>query len=453
MPLLPAALLALALAGAAPPIDGDWDGGLDVPAGIRIPLTLHLHGAQGTLDSPDQNANGVPVVVLPAPDGVTVQIPSGKAEFKARQAPDGALEGLWTQGSASFPARFVHRAPGAAAPAPDRPQTPRAPFPYGAEEVAFAGGATGVTLAGTLTRPLGGDRAPAVLLISGSGPQTRDEVVMGHRIFLLIADRLTRAGFAVLRYDKRGVGASTGAALTATGDDYVADATAALAFLRGRSGVDASRVGLLGHSEGAEVAPEVALRGPAPAFLVLIGAPGVPGVEGLAAQIGAIETAAGLPPARIAADVELERRVLAEAARGGSAEEAAARVRPLLIAAGKSEAEAERAAKEAGSPWLRVFLAHDPAPPLRRLKAPVLAVYGGKDLQVPPAANAPPLRAALSGDALAEVVELPGLNHLLQPATTGLPGEYGRIATTVDPKALELIVGWAARQARLPAPH
>jgi pimeloyl-ACP methyl ester carboxylesterase len=452
-----AALIATALLGLAsvaqaqtplptPPITGDWDGALKVPAGIELPLTLHFTPAGATLDSPDQNAAGVPVQVSQSGGAVTVDLTASKARFVGALSPDGqTLEGPFTQGGMTLSAHFTRRAPGVAAPVRDRPQTPHPPFPYTNQEVSFTSEGR-IVLAGTLSRPPGAGPFPAVVMIAGSGPQNRDETVEGHKIFLVIADRLTRAGIAVLRYDKRGIGASKGSYAAATGADFAADAEAAVAWLRGQPGV--GKIGLIGHSEGAEIAPVVANKDPRVAFVVLLSAPGLDGEQTILTQQRAILLASGASPSEVEAKGELERRLL-DAVRAAPDELAAkAAAEKLLTDSGLSAEAAAAQAKGLASPWYRQFLDDDPAPALRMLRQPALVVAGSKDLQVLPDLNLPVIRAALADNKAAKIVELDGLNHLLQPATTGAPSEYGTIPITVAPAALDLITDWVVARGR-----
>jgi fermentation-respiration switch protein FrsA (DUF1100 family) len=438
----------VALAKTAAPVDGDWDGALTVPAGIKVPLVLHIHGATATMDSPDQNARDVPIELQRNGDAVVIRLPKAGAEFDGALSPDGkTMSGPFRQGGMTMQASFTLRAPGAAVAGPDRPQTPHPPFPYATRDVTFVGG-DGVMLAGSLTQPNGPGPFPAIVMIAGSGPQNRDETVNGHRLFLVIADRLTRDGIAVLRYDKRGVGASKGDYATATQVDFAADAEGAFRWLSSQPGIAAAKVGLIGHSEGAEIAPTVANRVRTVDFVVLLSAPALPGVETIVAQQRAIALAMGTPVAKADADSRRERKVLDAVRAAPTAQRARTESEAILVASGMPPTQAAAQAAELSSPWFRAFLDDDPAPALRRLRTPVLVVDGSKDLQVIPSMNLPIIRAALRSNAHATIVELPGLNHLLQPATTGAPSEYGAITTTISPAVLDLVSRWIAERTR-----
>lgn len=457
MAWIAAIMASMAMAGAGPAqvpdqgaalarMEGDWDGTLDAGA-FKLLLTLHVHVKDGaavaTFDGIDQGIKGLPTTVSVEGDHVHVSAKGASGEFDGALAADGAsLTGHW----GAAPANFTRRAAGAAAPTLNRPQTPRKPYPYDEAEVAFDNPAAHVRLAGTLTTPRGKGPFPAVVLIAGSGRQMRDETVFGHHLFLVLADDLTRRGIAVLRYDKRGLGQSSGDYSLATSADFAADADAAVTFLKSRPGVDPHRIGLIGHSEGGVVAPMVANADPTVAFIVMLAGPGVPGDQIVEAQSRLIAEAAGMPPAIVAQTEHVERQILdaVVAAKDGPAAEAA--VRAVLKEAGVPDAAAEAQAKGASSDWYRFFLKHDPAPELRRLRLPVLALVGSKDLQVPAEQNIGALRQALAGDSKADVRELPGLNHLFQTASTGAPSEYGQIEETMSPTALELISTWILKQ-------
>ncbi|HZK99508.1 MAG TPA: alpha/beta fold hydrolase [Caulobacteraceae bacterium] len=458
--LLSAGTPVTARAATAPPLaglDGDWDGALHVGA-VTLRLALHVtSGSDGThasLDSIDQGVNGLPVAALTR-DGAAVRfaVASVGGVFEGELAADEAtITGTWTQAASPLPLAFHKRAAGAPQAALDRPQTPRAPWPYRVDTVAFDGGATGVRLAGTLTLPAGAGPFPAVVLIAGSGPNDRDETILGHKPFWVLADYLSRRGIAVLRYDKRGVKASTGDYARATTLDFAADAGAAAAWLRARPRIDPNKVGLIGHSEGGIIAPAVAAKDPAVAFVVLLAGPGVNGGKILELQGPLMLRAAGTPEARVAAVAALNARVYAAVESAGDEASASARAKAVLTeggpAVGLAPAAIDAQAKAAASDWFRFFLTYDPVPALKRLRCPVLALSGSLDLQVPPAQNVPVLKAALAANSDATVEVIGGLNHLFQPARTGGVGEYAAIPTTISPDVLATIGDWIARRVR-----
>lgn len=424
---------------------GDWTGTLEVGA-TKLRLALHLTQSTdgswtGTLDSLDQGAKGLKLADIQWQDHrLTFTLPAAHARFEGRLE-EGRLKGTWHQGSA-LPLVFS-RGQGEAL---RRPQEPRPPFPYRVEEVTFPGGAPSVQMAGLLTVPSGKGPFPAVVLVHGSGPNDRDETIYGHKPFLVLADHLTRQGIAVLRYDKRGIQASTGDHAKATTHDFAADAEAALALLAKRPELDQKRLGLIGHSEGGVIAPLVAARSQAPAFLVLLAGPAVPGEDVLYAQGEAITRAAGLPAEAVAAQRKSQEWMFSQLKQhpDETAEAMGARFAAQLPP-GAPEATRQAAlaqGRSVGSPWMRTFIALDPRPALRQVKVPVLALFGEKDLQILPSQNRPALEKALPRHPRTEIHTLPGLNHLFQPAATGTVAEYGQIETTLAPEVLRRVSTW-----------
>lgn len=458
----------------APSAAGDWGGTLDT-GGVQIRLVVHFTrapggGLAGTLDSPDQGAKGIPFsLVRQTGAAVHAEAAAIRAVYDSTlDAAGKTVTGTWTQ-VMPLPLTLTRMtaATRAALLRDDRPQEPKPPLPYDASDVAFPGGAPGVSLAGTLTLPpasAGAGPFPGAILIAGSGPNDRDETILRHKLFLVLADSLTRRGIAVLRYDKRGVGKSTGSYASATTQDYAEDAQAAFAFLKAQPRVDAKKVGLIGHSEGGLIAPLVAAKAPDVAFLVLLGGSGVPGERIIAEQAALIARAEGASAAEVAKDEALEKKILAAAAREPDAEQARWQVEALLRQNWVTLTPAQRTAmgdpalfiqaQSAAlvSPWFRYFLRYDPAPALKQVRCPVLALGGSLDLQVPPAENLAAIGAALKAGGNADVTtrEMPGLNHLFQTARTGSPSEYGRIEETMAPAALSAVGDWIAAREGVP---
>jgi dienelactone hydrolase len=454
--------LAPAARTSGPPVtglDGDWDGALEVGAGMKLRLAVHVLygpcGVAGSLDSIDQGAKGLPIAAL-ARDGArvsfSVPVVGGAFEGDFDQAA-GAIAGTWRQGGNAIPLTLTRRKAGEPQARLDRPQTPRPPFPYQTRDVAFDDLSGGVRLAGVLNLPQGPGPFPAVVLIAGSGPHLRDEDIFGHKIFLVLGDYLTRHGVAVLRYDKRGLGGSTGVFAKATLQDFAADAKAAVDFLETQKDIDPRRIGLVGHSEGGLVAPMVAVRDPDVAFIVLMAGPGVDGAKVLREQQRLIAQAMGLPPEQLARATADQARLIDIVLGEPDHAAAAAKLKAVADAMARDDGSpaktVEDSALQLNSDWFRSFLTYDPAPTLRRLRIPVLALIGSKDLQVSASQNLPALRADLAEDPRARVEELAGLNHLFQPATTGAPSEYQAISTTLAPEALAKITGWIRTTAGL----
>lgn len=443
-----AALAALAVGGSvrAQEAVGDWNGLLRV-GGVELRIGVRIEPGEGgalkgSMSSPDQGAGAIPIQDIRMDQGkLTFAAPMIRGEYEGRwDAVQGAWNGQWKQGGA-LPLTLA-KGP---VPTRARPQMPARPYPYREEEVAFES-APGVKLAGTLTLPQGRGPFPAAILISGSGPQDRDEQLLGHRPFLVLADDLTRRGVAVLRYDDRGFAKSTGRHQDATSKDFAVDAGAALKFLRTRRDIDPARTGLIGHSEGGLIAPITALSDGKVAFVVLLAGPGTPSRELMAAQRTAVARALGAAPEAIARNDALAARVdtlLAESKDWEAAKVEATKVIGEAAAAVGMPADRAIAANQMlFTAWYREFIAYDPRPNLAKLTMPVLAVNGANDLQVLADQNLPAIREALKVNRDATVVELPGLNHLFQTSATGSPMEYGRIEETFAPLALKTIGDW-----------
>jgi pimeloyl-ACP methyl ester carboxylesterase len=461
--LLLAALCAPLLIGAAPPApagaSGHWEGTIDIPGTalqVKVDLTVTAGAWSGSIDIPAQNAKGLPLEDVTAAGGQVhflIRGVPGAPAFDGSLAA-GEIRGTFRQGGASFP---FHLGREPLVP-PRRPQEPRPPFPYEQREAAYDNGT--IHLAGTLTLPPGPGPFPAALLITGSGAQDRDEQVMGHRPFLVIADHLTRAGIAVLRVDDRGVGGSTGDNDSSTEDDFVSDVLAGVRFLAAQPRIDQRRIGLIGHSEGGTIAPLAAGRAPRTAgvaFLVLLAGTGLPGDEIVMRQTEWLLRAAGAPAAVREERLASERQILDLIRAERDPAKLRDRLRPLVEAGlatglpeeqaangGSGDAMVRHALRILVSPWYRSFVGYDPRPVLRQVRVPVLALGGDRDFQVPAAENLAAIAAALreDGDRDVTVRVLPGLNHLFQHAVSGGMEEYSAIEETFAPEALDIMTRW-----------
>ncbi len=471
--LLPFVLLALFLsvrlaADPAPPALGHWEGAIQTPdADLQVKVDLAAEGGafRGTIDIPQQAAKGLPLAGVALPAGAegavrfSIQGIPGAPTFEGALA-GGEIKGTFSQGGRSFPFRLGREVAKPVA----RPQEPKPPFPYLAEEVQYE--ANGVHLAGTLTLPRGDGPFPAVLLLTGSGAQNRDEEVFGHKPFLVIADHLTRAGIAVLRVDDRGVGGSTGSVPRSTTADFADDALAGVRFLKSHPHIAPGHVGLVGHSEGALVASLAASRSRDVAFIVLLSGPGVPGREVILDQMARIARAGGMLEEQIRAGVAEQKKLfeLMESEKDPARLET--RLRAFLRAqlAGRPPAErvpeadvdriVDLQVQELLSPWYRFFLTYDPRPALSRVKVPVLALSGELDLQAAPDLSLPEVRKALAAakDEDVTIRRLPGLNHLLQHAKTGALAEYAANEETISPEVLDIMTRWILDRAGKAAP-
>lgn len=434
---------------------GEWQGVLVVGAArLRIALSVKpdsAGGLRGQMVSIDQGGAVIPAQMSVRGDTLIVSIPAASGTYTAVATPAGdSLHGVWSQGSPLPLAMGRGAAPAVVAKA--RPQDPKPPFPYRSQEVTVSSVA-GVTLAGTVLIPDGAGPFPAVVFVTGSGPQDRDETLLGHHPFLVIADYLARHGIASLRYDDRGVAHSTGNFASSTSADFADDAEAAVRFLRGVPGISRDRVGIIGHSEGGLIGPLVAARSRDVAFVVMMAGPGIPGDSIILLQERLIALAGGASATRVDATIAGNRRLIhALKTAPDSATEVAnlqAVRNDMLVDVPDAQrataaAQIDQGIKELEQPWMRYFLRYDPRPTLRKVHVPVLALGGTLDLQVPPEEDLTAIDAALKegGNRDYRVVRMPGLNHLFQTATTGAPTEYEKIEETVSPSALELVATW-----------
>lgn len=451
--LLAAALLTYSAAHAQqaprPSLSGNWSGEV-----ATLEFTFHLTDpASGpraaTLDIIEQNVRGL-VVDFQAP-GDSVYLRLSKpiaARFTGRRSADGRqLTGEWQQGLRAFPLTLT-RAGAGEATGPKRPQQPHAPFPYQSADVTFRNEKAGISLAGTFTLPADMGPFPAVVLLTGSGPEDRNETYQGHQPFAVLADYLTRHGIAVLRFDDRGVGQSGGTLKGTTSADYTTDAQAALAWLRTQPGIRKNQVGLIGHSQGGTAAIGAAGQPGGPDFLVLLAAPGLPGDELLVQQSLALARLQTTDPAQLASTEKMQRTMTQIIQK--TPDDTQAQGQLLLYYSAISPQLAAQVKPQLPmltSPDYRHLLADRPALTLARVRCPVLALGGSKDVQVPTtrnlAATAAGLKAAKNRDVT--VQELPGLNHLFQTAKTGAPDEYATIEETFAPAALQVIGDWITR--------
>ena len=438
---------------------GDWEGRLKIQ-GIELPLVIHLKPKgdvwEGSFDSPKQKAYNISFS--------TVSVRADTLEFTHKQAgirflglyQADSIVGNFSQGGKTFPLTFMRQQASTVVESTvARPQQPKPPFNYSVRDVKIKNKAAKLTLAATLTVPAGKGPFPAVVFISGSGPQDRNSEVFDHQPFAVLAHHLTQAGIAVLRYDDRGAGESTGDFNGASSEDFAGDALAAWAFLRKQKGINKNKVGLIGHSEGGMVAPIAFARQPEPAFVVLMAGVGIPVTDLLAEQIQAVGQSEGLSQAVIDSQLSTNARTFRwlktlPSAQARDSLQAYLAAQKALLPANNAAAREQFDNQAAGAlrtyldPWFLYFIGYDPRPNLMKLSCPVLAINGDKDVQVQAASNLRGIEAALKagGNKNYKICSLPGLNHLFQPAKTGAVSEYATIDTTFDPAAMELIASW-----------
>lgn len=387
-------------------IKGIWHGTLKLNA-MKLSIVMHFSDNACTLDSPDQGAKGIKGEVREiTAEKVDVAFPTLNATYTG-MLKDGKIEGTFTQMGYKLPLVLEE-----GQPVRIRPQTPQPPFPYQTEEVSFVNTEDSASLAGTLTYPVGYNskrKVPVVIMVTGSGLQNRDEELFEHKPFLVIADFLARNGIASLRYDDRGAGLSTGDIENVTTEGFCRDAAAGIAFLR-KTG-HFSKIGVLGHSEGGSIAFMLAAQKKCD-FIVSMAGPGLRGDSIIVEQTNELLRQQGQPATMTVRQMRLT----------------------MLL--------------QKTNPWYDYFVDFDPAPVIKQIKCPALLLNGDKDSQVMAASNIPVIRALLSDNEKHQLPDnqvikvYPGLNHLFQHCTTGMPAEYGSIEETISEEVLHDIAEW-----------
>lgn len=436
---------------------GSWLGKLDVSSvTLRIIFNLSLiekDSIIATLDSPDQGAKNINIgpVILEG-EKVSIKAPLLLAEFNGTVKNDTLIDGTFKQAGRTMPLTLTKLRKAFVL---NRPQEPNPPFPYISEDVKFTNEKAGITLAGTITIPEGNGPFPAVILITGSGSQNRNEELLGHKPFWIIADYLSRNGIAVFRYDDRGVGQSQGSPLNATSLDFATDAEAAFLYLRTRKEINHDLLGLAGHSEGGLIAPIVAVSDPRIAFIISLAGPGVTGEKILHRQNYDISIISGSEEKQIKKGISINKKLFAilkkEPDNNKAADRMTATYRKLLTKEKTSPEDIDKAIKQFNASlnpvsynWFRLFISTDPEVFWKKVKCPVLALNGEKDLQVAADINLPAIEKALKsgGNKAVTTIKLKELNHLFQHCKTGLPAEYGEIEETFSPEVLKIMADW-----------
>lgn len=444
-------------------LEGMWQGSLNVQS-MKLRLVFNLSvvpgGYRATMDSPDQGAKGIPTdTVIIQADSVTISMRTiGGRYVGVLMKGDSVLSGTWTQSGAAFALELKRTTVPVTY---RRPQLPKRPFPYTEEEVVVPNAAAGISLGGTLTIPGGSGPHPAVVLITGSGAQDRDETIFEHKPFLVLADHLTRQGIAVLRMDDRGVGKSGGTMAGATSMDFAGDISSAVEYLKGRTEIRKDVIGLLGHSEGGVIAPIVAVQRNDIRFIVMLAGPSISGAEILIQQDSLISLANGVAYENVRERLQERRELFALVRQTPDAESGQQAAEEFLLQKARArnangrpdsvlQREAQQMARRMGGAWMRFFLFYEPMETLRKVRCPILALNGEKDLQVPYEANLRGIEQAAreSGNKDVTARMMPGLNHLFQTAKTGSPMEYATIEETFSPDALRLIGEWMQQRTK-----
>ena len=450
--------VAAAAQGSKPNIEGNWLATLDV-GGARLRLVLKVeksaNGYAAKFDSPDQGAMDLPIdsIVL---DGNKLTFSATKFgisyEGTLNETSD-EISGTFKQGAGATSMTFKRVAE---APKLNRPQDPKKPYPYDEQEVSYRNEKDNIKIAGTLTLPRGVGPYPAVLLITGSGSQDRNETIAGHHPFLVWADHLTRNGIAVLRVDDRGVGGTDIGSLSATSENFADDVLAGVEFLKQRKEINPKMIGLIGHSEGGMIAPMVAARSKDVSFIVLLAGLGQRGEDVIYTQTELIHKAQGTPPDRITHIISLLRRINTIVKKETDEKRIEQRINEEIVAYGgtisdlqKKEFEPAAAAVRAfmpmyKTPWYRYFITFDPRPVLKNVKVPVLALNGEHDLQAAWKENLDLIAAGLKtgGNEDVTIKAFPRLNHLFQTSDTGLLSEYSQIEETISAEVLKTVSDW-----------
>ena len=444
-----------------PYLTGNWMGSLQVGKEnlqIGVSIDEDFNPEKSYFISPDQGVMHIAIKkIIQHKDSIIIQAKDIAASFKGQlNSTKDTLKGKWYQGK-SLALNFtkVEKLPGM-----NRPQNPVKPYNYVEESVSFTEKKSGIALAGTLTLPQGKGPFPAVILVSGSGPQNRDEELLGHKPFLVLSDYLTNHGIAVLRYDDRGVGESQGRFDTATTFDFANDAEAAVNFLLSDARIDKGKVGIIGHSEGGMIAPIVASRNSQVAFIVLMAGPGMSGKEILLEQNKLIAKASGMADPLIQKLYDLNKKLYAIAAKEKNDKRAIDQMKNViekewkkfstedLAASGMDKKNLVMAVYQLETPWMRTFLSFEPKEYLKKVHCPVLALNGSLDMQVPADADLSAIQEILkkAGNNNVTVKKFDKLNHLFQHAGTGSPDEYAHIEETISPEVLEFISSWILEQ-------
>jgi uncharacterized protein len=439
-------------------VSGVWVGSLKIQ-GLELRIVFNISADEKdsltiTLDSPDQKVKGIATTGSTlTKDSIFISVQSISGGYRGGFAEDYTkLKGTWKQAGRSFDLDLTHQQDAFVL---KRPQEPKPPFPYKEEEVKFENKKAGINLAGTLTMPKEGGPFPVAVLVTGSGPQNRNEELMGHKPFLVLADYLTRNGIAVLRYDDRGIASSDGDFKSATTFDFASDVSAAIDFLKTQKGIDTNHIGIIGHSEGGVIAPIVASQRKDVAFIVLMAGTGVSGERILLTQSKLIQMAEGGKEDQVDEAIAFSKRMYDVVKKYSDNDKAEKKVRALIDEYNKKhekdkdykkpeDAQINDQIKTLLSPWFRTFLSLDPVDYLSKVKCPVLALNGEKDLQVEPKENQAGMEKAFifGGNSRTTLVLVPGVNHLFQTCTTGAPTEYGKIEETIAPGVLETIGKW-----------
>ncbi len=449
----------LSLSAKSQNITGQWNGVLKIQA-IQLRVVFHISKSDtqytATMDSPDQGAKGIPVDKVEFIDNkLALKLNAINIQFEGvLNTETNIIEGTFKQNGMSFPLNLSKEI--IEKEANIRPQEPKEPFPYISENIIFENSKDQIKLAGTLTLPNKEGNFPAAILISGSGPQNRNEEVFGHKPFLVLSDYLTKNGIAVLRFDDRGIGESTGDFKAATSLDFAKDVESAITYLKTRKEINPNKIGLIGHSEGGIIAPMVASESKDVDYIVLLAGLGIPADELLMLQGELLGKAYGINDSVLKISKTISNETYNIVKQNDQTEMIKQKLSEYLntvlsenpnfpLPGGiDKEAYITLQIETLSSPWMSYFLKINPEPILKKVKCPVLALNGEKDLQVPPQENLNGIKVSLEevGNKNITIKELPDLNHLFQECKTGLPLEYSTLEQTFSPDAMKIVAEW-----------
>lgn len=445
-------------------ITGQWNGELKVQ-GTQLRLVFNItntgSGFSSTMDSPDQGAKDIPTTTTSFENSILkITIANAKIEYEGTLGENNIIVGTFKQGGQSFQMNLSKEI--IEKEKLVRPQEPIKPYSYYSEDITFENKKAGINLAGTLTLPKKEGVFPAVILISGSGPQNRDEELLGHKPFLVLSDFLTKNGIAVLRYDDRGTALSKGDFKTATSLDFATDVEAGIDYLKTRKEINKKKIGLIGHSEGGIIAPMVASKSKDVAFIILLAGTGIQGDQLLLLQQKLIGKVSGVSDEDLQKNESTNRKAFDIVNKSNSLEQLNTDLTNYIKQTLKDNPNAEKPegmsdddfvklqVNQIANPWMQYFIKYNPVPTLEKVKCPVLALNGEKDLQVPPKENLEAIKKALTkgGNKKVTTKELPNLNHLFQECKTGSPDEYATIEQTFSPIAMTEILKWIQAQTK-----
>lgn len=426
-------------------IEGTWNGNIELPAN-KLPFVLHItkdnNQYKATSDSPDQGVYGIELQEIRFENNkLYLKDARMFMTYEGELTSGNAINGAFAQGGQSFKLNFTK-----GEFKRNRPQEPQPPFSYKTEDVTFENKEAKIKLAGTLTMPKGKGKFPALVLVTGSGAQDRNEEVLGHKSFLVIADYLTKNGYAVLRYDDRGVAASEGDFESATTFDFANDAKSAVDYLKTIKEIDSKKIGILGHSEGGMIAQIIAAERKDLPFIISLAGPGIAIDELMLIQKYEIEKANGLSNEVLEANQTLFRKIYEIIKKNPSNDIAKQEIKSFLKSDPTYKELTEKQINEFGSVtdsnWFATFIRYNPEDNLKKINAKALVLNGEKDVQVIAKENLEGWRKGLQNNKNVTIKTYPNLNHLFQSATTGMPNEYGEIETTIEPFVLEDITKW-----------